>query len=211
MEKKKEARLTASQMRVDAHVPRRPAQALSFPIRNVLLRLRVAVLLRHAEVDDVDHCGRGGGRDRRQPGSTQGPHNRRRPRTVRVLRTGAADEEVVRLDVAVDQVLVVHGLHPGELWTGAAVVRLCAVVQGRRGGDQTAQEERAGGRRAGGIRTRARSGGQRTGADTRTICRAAMQTVLIENLRPHMSKRSSKLGPRRSMTRILCRPSWPKW
>jgi hypothetical protein len=33
-----------------------------------------------------------------------------------------------------------------------------------------------------------------------TICRAAMQTVLIENLRPHISKRSSKLGPRRSMT-----------
>ena len=45
----------------------------------------------------------------------------------------------------------------------------------------------------------------------RTICRAAMHTVLIENLRPHMSNRSSKLGPRRSMTRMLCRPSCPQW
>lgn len=44
-----------------------------------------------------------------------------------------------------------------------------------------------------------------------TICLAAMQTVLVENFRPHMSKRSSKLGPRRSMTRMLCNPSCPKW
>ena len=44
----------------------------------------------------------------------------------------------------------------------------------------------------------------------RTICRAAIHTVLIENLRPHMSNKSSRLGPRRSMTRMLCRPSWPK-
>ena len=45
----------------------------------------------------------------------------------------------------------------------------------------------------------------------RTICRAAMHTVLTLNLRPHISKRSSKLGPSRAMTRMLCRPSWPKW
>ena len=44
-----------------------------------------------------------------------------------------------------------------------------------------------------------------------TICRAAMHTVFIENLRPHISKRSSRLGPRRSITRMLCSPSWPKW
>lgn len=48
------------------------------------------------------------------------------------------------------------------------------------------------------------------GGVCRTICLAAMQTVLVENLRPHMSKRSSKLGPRRSMTKMLCRPSCPK-
>ena len=44
-----------------------------------------------------------------------------------------------------------------------------------------------------------------------TICFAAMQTVLMENLRPHMSNRSSRLGPRRSMTRMLWSPSCPKW
>jgi hypothetical protein len=30
-----------------------------------------------------------------------------------------------------------------------------------------------------------------------------MQTVLMENLRPHMSKRSSRLGPSKSMTCTL--------
>ena len=44
-----------------------------------------------------------------------------------------------------------------------------------------------------------------------TICLVTMQTVFIENFCPHMSNRSSNLGPRRSMTRMLCRPSWPKW
>ena len=43
-----------------------------------------------------------------------------------------------------------------------------------------------------------------------TICFAAMHTVLIENLRPHMSNRSSRLGPKRSIARTLCNPSWPK-
>ena len=41
----------------------------------------------------------------------------------------------------------------------------------------------------------------------RTICRAAMHTVFIENFLPHISNRSSRLGPSRSMTRILWRPS----
>ena len=44
-----------------------------------------------------------------------------------------------------------------------------------------------------------------------TICFAAMQTVLMLNLRAQRSKRSSRLGPRRSMTRTLWRPSCPKW
>ena len=35
-----------------------------------------------------------------------------------------------------------------------------------------------------------------------TICLVTMQTVFIENFCPHMSNRSSKLGPRR----MLCRP-----
>lgn len=42
-----------------------------------------------------------------------------------------------------------------------------------------------------------------------TICFAAMHTVLMLNLRLHMSKRSSRLGPRRSITRMLCNPSEP--
>ena len=49
-----------------------------------------------------------------------------------------------------------------------------------------------------------------TEGDASTICRAAMQTVLIENFLLHMSNRSSRLGPRRSMTKMLWRPSWPK-
>ena len=52
---------------------------------------------------------------------------------------------------------------------------------------------------------------QETGGGERTICRAAIQTVLTENLRPHISNKSSRLGPNKSMTRILCNPSCPKW
>ena len=44
-----------------------------------------------------------------------------------------------------------------------------------------------------------------------TICFAAIHTVLTENFLPHMSNKSSRLGPRRSMTRMLCKPSCPKW
>jgi hypothetical protein len=40
-----------------------------------------------------------------------------------------------------------------------------------------------------------------------TICFAAMHTVLIENFRPHISNKSSRLGPSRSMTRMLWSPS----
>lgn len=76
-------------MCVDAHVSSSAAQTLAFPVRNVLLRLRVPVLLRHAKVDDVDQVG-GLGR-------------------------GAADEEVVGLDVAVDEVLFVDRLDSCEL------------------------------------------------------------------------------------------------
>lgn len=47
------------------------------------------------------------------------------------------------------------------------------------------------------------AGGGEDVEKTHTICLASMQTVLMENLRPHMSKRSSRFGPRRSMTRTL--------
>ena len=43
-------------MSVYTHVASRPTQALAFPVRYVLLRLRIPVLLGHTEVDDMDHC-----------------------------------------------------------------------------------------------------------------------------------------------------------
>ena len=44
------ATLTASKVGVDAHVARCAAEALPLAVRDVLLRLRVAVVFRHAEV-----------------------------------------------------------------------------------------------------------------------------------------------------------------
>ena len=55
----------------------------------MLLRFGVSVLFGHAKVDDVDNIGGLGGR--------------------------SADEEIVRLDVSVDHVLLVDGLDSGEL------------------------------------------------------------------------------------------------
>lgn len=55
----------------------------------MLFRLRIAILLRHAEIDDMnDVCG---------------------------LCAGPADEEVVGFDIAVYKVLLVNRLHPGKL------------------------------------------------------------------------------------------------
>lgn len=78
-------------MRVDAHIPRRSAQTLPLSIRYMLLRFRIPVLLCHAKVDDVNNVGSLGG--------------------------GSTDQEVVGLDVAVDQVLLMNGLHSRELTT----------------------------------------------------------------------------------------------
>jgi len=55
----------------------------------VLLGLRIPILLGHAKVDNVDDIGGFGAR--------------------------APNEEIVRLDVSVDQVLLVDRLNPGEL------------------------------------------------------------------------------------------------
>jgi hypothetical protein len=78
--------LFAPEMGVDAHVSSGTGERLAFPVRDVLLRLGVTVLLRHTKVDDVDDIG--------------------------ALGAGAADKEVVGLDVAVDEVLLVDGLNP---------------------------------------------------------------------------------------------------
>jgi hypothetical protein len=80
------ARLFAPKMGVDTHVTRRTRERLAFSVWNVLLRLGVTVLLSHTEVHDVDY--------------------------VSTLRAWSADKEVVRLDVAVDEVLLVNGLNP---------------------------------------------------------------------------------------------------
>lgn len=137
-------RLFATKVGVDTHVTCRTRQRLAFSVGNVLLRLGITVLLRHAEVDDVDDIGSLGAR--------------------------ATNQEVVRLDVTVDEVLLVDSLDARQLQ--AMLVHSRGVT-----------------------------------LEERTICLATMTTVLIENRRLQWSKRSSKLGPSKSMTRILCRPS----
>ena len=73
-------------MRVDAHVTCGACQTLVFPIRDVLVRLWIDVLLRQAKVDDVDGL-------------------------LSFVRL-PPNQEVLRLDIAVDQVLLVDVLHP---------------------------------------------------------------------------------------------------
>nr|POF16451.1 hypothetical protein CFP56_23969 [Quercus suber] len=75
-------------MRVDAHVAGGAGQALAFAVGDMLFGLGITVLFRHAKVDDVDD--------------------------VLCFGVGSTDEEVVGLDVAVDQVLLVDGLDAGE-------------------------------------------------------------------------------------------------
>lgn len=89
-------------------------------------------------------------------------------RTVRRFGAWTTDEEVVRFDVTIDEVLLMDDLDTSQL-----------------------AKER--------MRTEMRV----DRCITRTIWRAAIQTVFMENLRPHISNRSSREGPRRSMTRIL--------
>ena len=60
-------------MGVDAHVARGSAQALSFSVGNVLLRLGIPVLLRHAKVDDVHHWAADHLNKRRGEGEEDGP------------------------------------------------------------------------------------------------------------------------------------------
>jgi len=77
-------RLLASQMRVDTHVSSGSGERLALSVGNVLLGLGIAVLLGHSKVYNVDDIG--------------------------ALGAGAADQEVVGLDIAVDEVLLVDGL-----------------------------------------------------------------------------------------------------
>lgn len=75
-------------MRVDTHVSCSTREGLSLPIRNVLFRLGITILLCHAKINDMDNVG--------------------------TLGAWSADEEVVGFDVSVDEVLFVDGLYPRE-------------------------------------------------------------------------------------------------
>lgn len=122
------------------------------------IRLGIPVLLGHSEIDDMDDILPLGGR--------------------------TSDQEVVGLDITIDQVLLVNGLNPGDLWSvtsSTRMISLCPV-------EMPHHNLQALGTRL-------------------TICLATIQQVFTENLRPHMSNRSSIEGPKRSMTRMLCRPS----
>lgn len=105
----------------------------------MLLGLRVAVLLGHAEINNMNNIG--------------------------CFAAGTSNKEVVGFDISVDQVLLMNSLHAGEL------DMLAAIDLGY--------------------------------IERRTICLATMTTVLMVNRRLQWSKRSSRLGPRRSITRML--------
>ena len=78
-------------MGVDTHVTRCTGKRLALPVRDVLLRLGVTVLLGHTEVHDVNN--------------------------ISTLRAWPANEEVIRLDIAVNEVLLMDGLNPRQLYT----------------------------------------------------------------------------------------------
>ena len=83
---------TSAKMGIDGHVTRCSAQTLAFTVGYVLLCLGIPVLLRHAKVDHMDD--------------------------VRALRPRPADEEVVGLDVAVNQIFLVNCLHSRNQYEG---------------------------------------------------------------------------------------------
>lgn len=45
---------TSPQMSINAHVSRRATQTFPFPVRNVLLGFRIAVLFSHSKVNDMN-------------------------------------------------------------------------------------------------------------------------------------------------------------
>lgn len=78
------SRLLPTKMRVDTHVTSSSRKRFPLAVGNVLLGLGVSVLLCHAEIDHVDDIGSLGSR--------------------------SANQKVVRLDISVDQVLLVDRL-----------------------------------------------------------------------------------------------------
>ena len=107
-------------MRVDTHVTCGATERLAFSIRNVLLGLGIPVLLCHTKIDDMDDCTikRSDSGDSIKPrgkGAKRSDRERKKRRTVSVLGPWSANQKVIRLDVAVDEVLVVYCLHSCNL------------------------------------------------------------------------------------------------
>lgn len=93
-------------MSIDAHVPSSATQTLAFAIGYVLLGLRVAILLCHTKIDHMDNCV--------WILSSRIPE-RLVPLTIGALSCWSPYQEVVWLDIAVDEVLLVDGLHACNL------------------------------------------------------------------------------------------------
>lgn len=80
---------TSAQVGINAHVAGSSAKRLALAVRYMLFSLGVAVLFGHAKVDDMNHVG--------------------------VFAVWLADQKVVGLDVAVDQVLFMDRLDTRQL------------------------------------------------------------------------------------------------
>ena len=76
-------------MRIDTHVSGSARQWFPFPVGNVLLRLRVSILLCHAEVHHVYH--------------------------ICQFRAWSTDKEIIWFDVSVYQILLVYCLNSWQL------------------------------------------------------------------------------------------------
>lgn len=81
--------LTSAKMGIYTHVSRSSTQTLPFTIRNVQFRFGIAVLLCHPKINDMYNVGG--------------------------LRPRFPNQEIVRLDVPIDKVLVVDRLNTGDL------------------------------------------------------------------------------------------------
>ncbi|KAG5462983.1 MAG: hypothetical protein BJ554DRAFT_2541 [Olpidium bornovanus] len=80
---------TSAKVRVYAHVPRSSAETFALPVGDMLFGLRVAILLGHAKVNDMNKVG--------------------------VVAARPAHKEVVGLYIPIYKVLLVDRLHPQQL------------------------------------------------------------------------------------------------
>lgn len=91
-------------MSINTHVPSRTTQGLSLSIRNMLFRLGVPILFRHSKINDMDDVGR--------------------------FSRGTTDEEIIRFDISVNQVLLMNRLNSGQLKSnpiGVSIFTPCEV------------------------------------------------------------------------------------